>query len=194
MQTNVTANEIRGRAIGALFFTFFGALWIGLALYAKQLITANNLTFAGLDFAVLLGMAIWLMGQARGFAEVAEDPARGRVFARINAIQWVAVAVIAFSFARLHLEAYLMNAIALIVGLHFFPLARLFHYKMHYATGACLSAWAAISPIFVGKEHLQGTTALGTGVLLWMSAFVTLSLAIGKVRRQGSRGRLPYRA
>ena len=44
MVQNLTANQIGGRAIGALFFTGFGAIWLLLGLYAKQRLTAAPLS------------------------------------------------------------------------------------------------------------------------------------------------------
>jgi hypothetical protein len=183
MTTMLTANQFRGRAIGSLLFAGFGALWIGLALYAKQLLTVANITFVALDLAVLVGMACWLLRESKRFPTVAEDPAKGHKFNRINIAQWIAVSIVAFSFARLHIDAYVMCGITAVVGLHFFPLARLFRYSMHYLTGSVLLAWAAMSVILVPAEHLQGTSALGTGIILWVSAFTTLCLAFTAARR-----------
>jgi hypothetical protein len=178
-----TANQLRGRAIGSLFFAVFGAIWIALALYAKERLTAGNLIFVALDFAVLVGMALWLRREAKRFPTVAEDPNRDRKFNQINGAQWVAGGIAAFLLARMHLDAYIPCAIAAIVALHMFPLAGLFRYKMHYLTGSVMLAWAAASAIFVPAEHLQGTSALGTGIILWVSAFTTLMLAFTAARR-----------
>jgi hypothetical protein len=112
-----------------------------------------------------------------------EDPARGRSFGRINVLQWIAVAIVAFSFAKLHMDAYVMSAITAIVGIHFFPLAKLFRYPMHNVTGAVLVLWASASVLFVPVDRLQGISALGTGIVLWLSAAITLTLAIAMARR-----------
>jgi len=62
-------------------------------------------------------------------------------------------------------------------------LARLFRYAPHYWSGAVLVVWAAASAVLVPYEHLQGITALGTGVILWINAAVTLALAIPAARQ-----------
>jgi hypothetical protein len=46
-----------------------------------------------------------------------------------------------------------------------------------------LVAWASVSVLLVPAEHLQGVTALGTGLILWMSAVITLALAGVAIRR-----------
>jgi len=186
MKNTQTANQLGGRAIGALFFTGFGALWLFLSLYARQTLTIATATGILLGVAALGLNAAHLLRQAKHFPRVPVDPAQGRAFAWINAIQWIAVSAVAFSFARLHIDAYVLSAITAIVGLHMFPLARLFRYPMHHATGALLVAWAAASALFVPAAQLQGVTALGTGVILWLSAAVTLAIALQSIRQPAS--------
>ena len=176
-ETGITANQLSGRAIGAIFFSAFGALWIGLAFYAKEIFTADRIIGVVSILAGLLLAAFWLIRQSRRFPKLPENKAMSRAFNRINGAQWIAVFVISFAFSRLHLEAYVLSAITAIVGIHMFPLAKLFRYPLHNLTGAALVAWASASVLFVPVEHLQGTTAIGTGILLWISAAVTLALA-----------------
>ncbi|MGD0546322.1 MAG: hypothetical protein ABR991_00660 [Terracidiphilus sp.] len=178
-----TANQLSGRAIGALFFAGFGALWIALALYALERLNVATISGVVLGLAVLVWTALSLLRAAKRWPRVPDDPAMGRAFAWINAIEWVAVAIVAFTLTKLHLDAYVMCAITAIVGVHLFPLARLFHYPLHYWSGAVLVAWASASAVLVPKEHLQGVSALGTGAILWGSAAFTLALAFQAARQ-----------
>jgi hypothetical protein len=43
--------------------------------------------------------------------------------------------------------------------------------------------WAVASVVFVPVDDLQGIAALGTGMILWLSAGVTLVLAFRAARR-----------
>jgi hypothetical protein len=177
MNQTITVNQLSGRATGAIFFAGFGALWIFLSLYARQLLTVASVSGLLLVLAGLLLAARILLRQAKRFPRLPDDPAMSRAFGWINAIQWIAIAVVVFTLARLHLEAYVMNAITAIVGLHMFPLARLFRYPLNHATGAALVVWAVASIFLVPIGQLQGIAALGTGVILWLSAAITLALA-----------------
>jgi hypothetical protein len=183
MNPSPTANQLGGRAVGSIFFAGFGALWLLLALYAREQLSAVSVFGVALATLLLVLVAMRLRSLAKRFPRVPDDPAMGRAFGWINAIQWTAVAVAAFTLAKLHLDAYVMNAITAIVGLHMFPLARVFRYPMHYATGAALVVWAAAAALLVPSDQMQGTTALGTGIILWLSAAVTLALAF-KIARQ----------
>jgi hypothetical protein len=160
-----TANQLSGRAIGALFGAGFGAIWLALALYALGRLSAVLVAGLLLVLAGLVLAALGLLRTAKRWPRVPDDPAIGRAFGWINAVQWAAVAIVA------------------IVGLHMFPLARLFRYPAHYVTGAVLVTWACLSAVMVPIEHLQGVSALGTGIILWLSAAVTLALAFQATRR-----------
>jgi len=178
MKNFTTANQLKGRAVGAMFFACFGTGWIFLALTAKQLINAATALGTVGGMVVLLLTAAALMRLAKRWPQMPDDPARGRAFMWINAIQWIAVFIVAFSFARFRIDAYTTSAITAIVGLHLFPLARLFRYPLHYLTGTLLLAWAAASAALLPVAEMQGTTALGTGAILWASAAVTLAIAL----------------
>ena len=182
MNSTLTANEISGRAIGSLFFTGFGGIWLILALYAREAITPLSMAAVAAGLGVLFPACFWLFRQARRFPSREEDPTVARTFRRINTAQWIAVGVVAFGFGRLHLEVYIVSAITAIVGLHLFPLARLFRYPVHYATAIALVLWAGISLLAAPLDRLQGVTAMGTGLLLWLSAAATLALAARRVR------------
>jgi hypothetical protein len=190
MQKIETANQLSGRAIGAIFFAGFGAIWLSLSLYALERLHAATVSGVLLSLAVLILAAIYLLREAKRWPRVPDDPALSRAFNRVNAVQWIAIAVVVFALSRLHLDAYVMNAITAIVGLHMFPLARIFRYSPHYATGTVLVVWAAASALLEPVEHLQGIAALGTGVILWLSAAFTLALAF---RNAGQSAAAPTR-
>ena len=183
MKNAQTANSLGGRAVGSLFFAGFGALWLFLSLYARQLLNIETVSSVLLGLGLLLGAAVVLLREAKRWPRVPDDPAVGRAFVWINAIQWIAVSAVAFSFARLHIDAYVLSAITAIVGLHMFPLARLFRYPLHHITGALLVAWAAASALLLPVEQMQGITAFGTGLILWLSAAVTLVAAMQAARQ-----------
>jgi len=178
-----TENQLSGRAIGVLFFAGFGALWLALGLYAQERLRTATVSGVLLGLAVLVLAALYQLREAKRWPRVPEDPAVSRTFIRVNVVQWIAVAVVAFTFAELHIEAFVISAITAVVGLHMFPLARLFRYPPHYVAGAVLVAWAAASAVFLPVDRMQGIAALGTGAILWSSAAVNLALAFLAARQ-----------
>lgn len=189
MTTTVTADQLIRRAIGTSFPAVFGAIWLLLGLYVRESLSTVSLSAVICGLLVLLCAALWLRNQAWRFPREEESEeqkkARSRGFLWVNAVQWVAIAIVANGCARLHLDAYVFSGITAIVGLHMFPLARLFRYPLHYANCAVLTGWGVLSAVVAPVEHLQGVTALGTGSILWVSTATSVGIAMLAVRRAG---------
>jgi len=133
------ANQLRGRASGVIVVAAFGALWLFLSLYAWQIINVATVSGIALGLAALITAAVYLFREAKRWPRVPDDPAEGAV---------------AFTLAKLRLDAYIPSAITAIVGLHMFPLGRIFRYPAHYRAGAILLAWAVASVVFVPVADL----------------------------------------
>jgi hypothetical protein len=183
MQSAQQAGRLRGKAIGALFLTAFGALWLALGLSVRQELDAAALCWIAGFTLVLAAAAVHVMRRAGRPPRTPLDAARDRAFHRINAAQWIVIFLALTLLHRLHLDVYGVSAIAAVVGLHFFPLARLFRNPLHYLTGAALVAWTAGTLWKLPLDSLQGVTALGAGSALWVSAALTLALCALALRR-----------
>jgi len=175
MQRELTANRLSSMATGVMFFAVFGSGWLFWSLIARQEISATTAIAVEIGTLVLLAAAVYIKRQAKRWPRVPDDPRVGRAFAWITAIEWTAVAAVAFLCARFHWDAYLPSAVAVIVGLHFYPLARVFRNPLHYVTGTVLVVWASAAAATVPADRLPGITALGTGAILWAAAVVTLA-------------------
>jgi hypothetical protein len=183
MKTSVTQNELGGRAAGALIFNGFGSLWILIALYAREAFSLINVSVVVAGFAVLLAASCVLMRQAKRFPAAPTNPAMWKIFTAVNMLQGLAIFIAISILIRLHLGVYNLTVITLVVGLHLFPLARLFRYEFHYVTGSALVAWAVTSAWLAPAAQVQSVTALGTGAILWLNAAVTVVLAFLRARQ-----------
>ena len=74
-----------------------------------------------------------------------------------------------------------MPAIETIVGLHLFPLARVFNYPLHYV-GTLLVLWSAGVVLTLPHEKLPSVGALGTAAVLLVSAAYTRTIATRATR------------
>lgn len=190
MQNIEAANQLRGMASGVIFMAFFGGVWFFFALLERQIVSAIHVASVALGFVVLLLPALYLIRAAKRLPRVAGDPAARRRFNRVNAAQWIAGFALFFVLRWLHHDDYFMSGLTAIVGLHFFPLAKIYHNPAASGTGAILLAWAMASVVFVPVEHLPSMTGFGTGLILWHSAAVTLAVALHAVRESvNSRAR-----
>jgi hypothetical protein len=169
-----------------LILAGFGAIWLILSFYAKEMANAATVFYLASGVLVLLAGSAKLMRIAKRYPRSQRKPGDSRAFGWINALQWIAVFIVVQILNRLHLDAYTISAIAGIVGLHFFPLATLFKNRLHYVTGSAMVAWAAVTALFVPPQQMQGDAAMGAGVILWASAAITLATSLLAARRPSS--------
>jgi len=187
-----SVEALRGRATGVLFLSGFGALWFLLGLAASQRLSLPTACALAAGLAALVAGAVLLRRRSAALPPSTLDPEEqrraGRTFGRVNAVQWAAIVLIAVVLGRLHLDAYTPAAVTVVVGLHFFPLARLFRSPQHHVTGAALVLWGAVCLLLVPRDVLQSTSAFGTGAILWTAAAVTLVRSFRQLREVGVAG------
>jgi len=169
-----TSAALAGRSIGAGFFTTFGALW--LLNWAVPVHGARSPAVALIVVAalILLTMCVRMYRRHRAaLAVVDQTPQRRRtrrVFHIVNALQWVALLVIVNVLANIGMARWVVPAAVLIVGLHMFPLAAVFHYRPHHVTGAALVLLALAYPLLSPDGPGGLSCCLYAGLILWLSA------------------------
>jgi len=187
-----SVEALRGRATGVLFLSGFGALWFLLGLAASQRLSLPTACALAAGLVALVAGTVLLRRRSAALPASRLDPEEqrqaGRTFGRVNAAQWAAIVLIAVVLGRLHLDAYTPAAVTVVVGLHFFPLARLFRSPQHHVTGAALVLWGAVCLLLVPRDVLQSTSAFGTGAILWTAAAVTLARSFRQLREVGVAG------
>ena len=187
-----SVEALRGRATGVLFLSGFGGLWFLLGLAASQRLSLPTACALAAGLVALVAGTVLLRRRSAALPPTRLDPEEqrraGRTFGRVNAVQWAAIVLIAVVLGRLHLDAYTPAAVTVVVGLHFFPLARLFRSPQHHVTGAALVLWGAVCLLLVPRDVLQSTSAFGTGAILWTAAAVTLVRSFRQLREVGVAG------
>lgn len=94
----------------------------------------------------------------------------GRHFYMIFGAELAAIALAVVVLNVIHQSGYILCGIALIVGVHFFPLAALFRAPLYYFTGALGCAIGVAGFLVADGELRQKFVGLSFGVLLWMTA------------------------
>jgi len=175
-----------GRAIGAMFFSVFGGLWlcfwVYLAFDARPLFIAMVVLLA----AVLAAFSYRRYRRHR-LARAAEAalPSRrraSRIFNIVNAVQWIAIFVAGQVLIHLGLSSWVIPAVIFIIGLHFLPLAHAFAWRPHYMTGAALMLLAVIYPLLAPAGPASPVGCLGVGLILWSSALWALMARSASIR------------
>jgi hypothetical protein len=187
METPRTAAHLRGVAVGALILTGFGSFWVLIALASWQ--PRPNLALAA-GLAVTCGLllaAVWRLVTA-GRAPAAKDAeaaaARGRkaglAFGLIFTLEGGLIALGAILLTRAGLPLWIPPLAALVVGIHFFPLAAVFGVPLYHWTGGAMVVWVLICASIDDVALRLLLLGLGVGGILWLT--VGLALFSTRVR------------
>ncbi|MFC9507831.1 hypothetical protein [Streptomyces sp. NPDC057002] len=166
------------RRRGTVVLSVFALVWAVAA--ASGTGSATDIAPLGIEVAAVLVTAVALYLAYRKDAapspRTVNLPANwARGVGIVNTIELVAVfAVIAASNASGRPEV-IPAGIALVVGLHFFPLARLYDQWQYRWTATLLTAVAIVGFVLVAagltSETVRIAVGLGSAVVLWASAY-----------------------
>jgi hypothetical protein len=195
-----TREDIRGRAVGIVVMAFFGLAWISWGLSADlPAAVGTALTVASVLATVLaIGGAGYLFRRSAAVpagGAAGRDRAAGRRFGLIVTAEFVGIYVIARILAALDHTELIPLVVCLGVGIHFFPLTRLFKVPLYDLTGAglCLVTvgTAVIAPLTGHPALWTVLPGLGAALVLYATATVLFRAAIGAA--PGRRAAVPPR-
>ncbi len=200
--STIPAGDIRGVASGVLFMAFFGTLWASIGIGGLQgwggrwPVIGAVLIWLGL----LLGGISLLLASRRLSNQVTEaDAQHGKRtsiwFGLIFVTEGLFIGVASGICRAINRFDLFFPIMAIIVGIHFLPLAALFHVKSYYLVGALLCLLALITLLAVpqrvklgGQQMTAQSVVLGFGaaVILWVVG-VALGLLGKRLLAQAER-------
>jgi len=186
MTTTASPNYIPGAVIGAAFgvlmMTLFGTAWLAWGLQnmhagSPWLIAALVLPAIAL-LVPCFGMFQMGRRARKQAAPLTADDKRkqsqmGRMFGIIFGAEGLLIFLAVNVLTNLHLEPYIMTAVAAIVGLHFLPLARLYRASLYYWVGGVMLADALLS-LALPSPTREIVVGLSMGTILWLTCVLVL--------------------
>jgi hypothetical protein len=165
---------------GAIIMGFFGALFAAMTLAVQLGWTGAAL---GLPFLVFAVIALCAVATIRRPGEgIRPSPQQERVIMWSSIGEGVGLFVAANLVINLGHHEWLLPAMALVVGLHFLPMAFAIPFRPFYALGVALLVAAALG--FTLPAPLNGELAgFSAAVALWIAA----SLAVRRDRAAKAR-------
>ncbi|MFS0728261.1 hypothetical protein [Paenibacillus sp. 1P07SE] len=183
--STVTREAMTGMASGVMFMALFGTMWAFTGFGGLQVLGSTALiTIPLLPGTTLFMAGLFLVRTSRRLPPQADttDAAAGkktkRLFNLIFAVQGIAIAITVLLCVNTGRSELIPIIIALIVGLHFFPLARLFQVRLYYGTGGLLCLAAVATWLFLPAELTIGdyeiatyltVTGFSSAIILWGS-------------------------
>ncbi|GAB3272625.1 DUF7010 family protein [Arthrobacter pigmenti] len=160
------------RRHGILVLALFAILWavVGASGLPPDLASGARITGVIISAAII----VVALRPGRPMAERRRnqpDGWYGRV-GLINLVQAAAIALVVLGFITAQLPQLVPPVVSVIVGLHFFPLARLFDQPQYLwtAAGACAAGIAGLLLIAgAGFETSRIAVGLGAALTLWLT-------------------------
>lgn len=180
-----------GKATGAMVMALFGLLWaLGCAGALAPILLVSSVAVTVI--LVAAGLRLRRVAAGRPPSRWAGSTACKRIrrrFRLVGVVEGLGIGIVVFVFVRLGRPELIPAAVALVVGLHFFPLASLFRVPLYHVTGAALCVVAVATPIVAlplggASAAWQVVPGLGAAAVLWVTSAV---LSIGTLSR-GSSG------
>jgi hypothetical protein len=185
---SVSPAVIQGYAAGALIMTFFGSFWGSMSMFGLDAGYRIWLILVVLLVTIPLAYSsIMLIREAHHlpYTSTPAGEARGATmrkwFGIIAGIEFATIAIASFLLGRAGRDELIPLVIALIVGLHFLPLANVFEVPAYYVTGIAMSVLAlvALVAIFLGwtlgaAYAWAAIVGVGSALILWTTAFYVL--------------------
>lgn len=205
MGVTVSKGDLRGTASGVLFMAFFGTLWAYTGIMGLQGWGSPWLLTVALAIGFLLVLSGFsLIHVSKEFPDGVSSREGNnsrkmrKWFNIIFAGEGIAIGI---AIAVCNVVGHTENipiVIAIIVGLHFLPLARLFRVSIYYYTGILLCVVPVITWLFIpetatlsGHElnAYMSAVGLGSAFILWVTSiaiWMTGRRLMGLVPDQGT--------
>jgi hypothetical protein len=178
-----SASALRSRGIGIFACAAFGAFWATTALSAWPVISVViGHALIVLMTGSLLIVAAAMIRRGRRPASSGDMPSSaqrrvGRVFGAIFAAEIIAMNIVAYLLVGHHLTAYLMPAIAIVVGLHFYPLAPLFRAPQYHVTATAMTLAGVIGIVLLATgltaNPVNAMVDIVCAITLWVTGFAS---------------------
>ena len=176
MDRFVRAQVVFGLGRGGLIGTLFGAGWLSWGLSAAHEFTLPLGVLVWTCESFLVACAVYFISGGRSLRQ--KYPALGQSKARkmdwqfsiIVIVGFVGIGFVVFFSSALHRSELAADWIAIVVGLHFLPLGKLFHNPVYFATGIAILVWCFLCRILFRANALTAWAATGTGIVLWAAS------------------------
>jgi hypothetical protein len=169
------ASEDCGLKNGAIIMSAFAALWWVVAIRSSGNGSALLYCVPMIVTALIVGVA-WRLKEAEIPPE--ESKRIGRLVGGASAVEGV---LIGLSFAFLtheQVKDFGASLVAIIVGLHFLPLAHWLPAKLYYGSAAVLVV-LGVAALGIGSADLRIlVVSIGAACALWLTSAIRLSSAV----------------
>jgi hypothetical protein len=173
MNPSFQAEAVIGAGRGALMVAMFGAGWLGWGLGDARAFNGFIGPTFGFMALFLLACSIYVIQKGRRLRQ--KYPAVGastrqpilKWFLLVVLMEVLAISLVSILANRLHRANLAADWCAMIVGLHFLPLAKIFRAPNLSVLGILIMLWCALCWALFRSNTIGISASIGTGILLW---------------------------
>lgn len=175
--------ELRGRAVGTAVLAYFALAWTGWGMSAgvPTAVEAPVTAISALCFLVLVGGAVVVYRRAASLPsghDTAQSRRISRRFGIIVAAEFIGLIILAGILAATGHSQLIPAVVCLGVGIHFFPLRRLFNVPIYDRTGAVLCAIAIATAPLATFAHQPALWTMLPGFGAALTLYTTSALLL----------------
>ncbi|GIN72529.1 hypothetical protein J14TS2_30040 [Bacillus sp. J14TS2] len=189
-ETAVSKAALRGMASGVLLMTFFGTMWAGIGIGGLQGWGNPWLPIFAIVICIVLFVCGYILSRSSqklpsysSKSGKQRSKRTGMWFNIIFGLEFILIVFAAVICGSINHFEYFFPVMAIIVGVHFLPLAYLFKVSAYYITGALLCFLAIVTMLFVpvNIEFLNHEISawwsfigFGSALILWVTSVIIL--------------------
>ena len=180
MDPSFQAEAVIGAGRGALIVAMFGAGWLGWGLGQARAFTGFVGPAFGFIELFLLACSIYVIRKGRLLRKQypsmlsSTRHAIRKSFLLVVFTEVVGLLLVWLLANRLHRPDLATDWCAMIVGLHFLPLAKIFRAPHLGVIGILMTLWCVVCWSLFRSNALLISVTVGTGILLWAASVSAL--------------------
>lgn len=159
-------------ARGAVIMGFFGAVFAALTMHLQWQVGLVMLTLPFIVFLIIGAAAIHTIDLGGTGVILSERTKKALMWSSIG--EGIGIFLASNIVNNLHRPDLLLPAIALVVGLHFLPIAHAASFRPFYMLGASLLLFAGIG-FLVSAPLGGGIAGIAAALSLWLASTVAIS-------------------
>jgi hypothetical protein len=158
-------------AVGAIIMTLFGAVWWMIGAHASR---RGSVSLYALG--VLIAAALWFVAwrSSNQVTDPEEESRRGRLVGIASGIEGVLILLAVNVLQNVGKRDFVAPAVAIIIGLHFIPLARWLPAPFYYGTALLLVAAGGIGCLVQDSHERLLLVSFASATVLWLTAIGVL--------------------
>ncbi|MGB6943678.1 MAG: hypothetical protein WBE37_14860 [Bryobacteraceae bacterium] len=174
------AEGVIGTGRGALIVGMFGAGWFGWGLGEAKAFNGFVGPVFGFIELFLLACSIYVIRKGsllrKQYPPVPASTRRAirKSFLLVVLIEVLALVLVSILAYRIRRPDLAPDGFAMVVGLHFLPLAKIFRAPLLGVIGILITVWCLLCSALFRMDALVISVTIGTGILLWAASVSAL--------------------